>query len=104
MTKPDGLSHIPPEDPQKAQYESLGIVNTPQIRLGSPVKLVKNGRQWSGFVISIDRMGPETDLIVQWISKPAGMPEKENLGLFKSEQLSWGNDACWEVDPSTVIG
>lgn len=102
MSGTDGLSHTPPEDPADASAAASNITPTPQLRLGSKVSLNKDGRHWYGFVLSIDRISEEHDVMVSWTARPAAAHKDDTLGLFKSGQLTWSDGGIWQVDPSTV--
>lgn len=102
MSAIEGLSHTPEESESDAHARALSIITTPQLGLGAPVTLKKGENHWKGFVLSIDRKGPESDVIVNWISKPAWAPAAESFGHFKMNQIKWGDRDVWEVDPETV--
>ena len=104
MSATPGLTHLPNnnESENTRALRAQGIVSTPMIELGSNVRLNKDGKSWAGFVLSIDRRSHQTDLIVNWLSKPVGAGASDNLGLFRLDQLSNVGGGLWEVDPSTV--
>jgi hypothetical protein len=104
MSSVPGISHDLPDNESEntKRLRAQGIIETPQIELGSQIRLDVKGNLWSGFVLSIDRFASDNKFIVYWSIQPSNAVISEKYGLFRFSQASYLHGDTWEIKSSTV--